>query len=86
VDLDFYSTAAQVIPLVFITLAIDLRGFVVSPLDRKVVVWTEVRGEHEPQLVKTEAEVKMAERKVALSRDLSPEEVFKIFEALWPSM
>jgi hypothetical protein len=80
VDLDFYSTAAQVIPLLFITLAIDLRGFVVSPLDRMVVAWTEVRGEHEPQLVKAEAEVKMAERKVALERELSPEEVFKIVE------
>jgi hypothetical protein len=78
VDLDFYSTAAQVIPLLFITLAIDLRGFVVSPIDRTVVAWTEVRGEHEPRLVKAEAEVKMAERKVALHRDLSPEEVFAI--------
>jgi hypothetical protein len=80
VDLDFYSTAAQVIPLLFITLAIDLRGFVVSPLDRMVVAWTEVRNQHEPQLVKAEAEVKMAERQGALKRDLSPEEVFKIVE------
>ncbi len=79
-NLDFYSTAAQVIPLIFITLAIDLRGFFESPLDRKLRLWVRVREQTEPSLVATTAEVNRARAKVELGRELTPEQQFAAVE------
>jgi hypothetical protein len=81
-NFDFYSTAAQVIPLLFITLAIDLRGFVVSPLDVKLPAWKSTREEHEPRLVAVDAEHKIAVRKAELRRELTAEEQI----AIWAEM
>lgn len=76
--LDFYATAAQVIPVIFLALAVDLSGFVQSPIDRKMDDWREARRILEPELVSVSADRAEAEKKLEMQRELSSNEVFEI--------
>jgi hypothetical protein len=73
-DLDFYSTAAQVIPLIFFTLAIDMKGFVESPLETKRAAWHAVRRETEPKLRESTEDYDVAVEQARRQQRLTPEE------------
>lgn len=85
-NLDFYSTAAQVIPLLFITLAIDLRGFFTSPLDRPLTLWGRLRARDEPVRAEEEYRLRVAEAEGRQDLRLTPEEQFSISAAVQKSV
>jgi hypothetical protein len=77
-NLDFYATAAQVIPIIFFALAIELRGFLRSPTEEMAQDLAAFRPRAQQRIADANKRSLQRSKEEELARPLTPEESFEL--------